>query len=406
MKRNQVLVFSGLFTVVTAAMLLAYVFLFRTEFVILFDNIREQDSAAIIAELESENIEFQLAGNGTQVLVPEGDADRARVLVAGAGIPMGGVVGFELFNESDMGLTDFAQKINYQRALQGELARTIMMMEGIAFARVHLSLPERTLFKTETLGPKAAVTVQARPGSSINDKRVIGIQHLVSSAVTGLTANDVAVLDQNGQLVSSQTSTSVAKDDPIDERSALEAYYHARATTAAEQLLPGLDFQMQVTAIDLPESPFAGNEQKQSTERNFSLRIILRTEMEIAAADQADVRQAVANAVDLKPDNGDFLRFEVATLDYDGPKAPVVTSETPPREAVLPPALSDTYADNWGVLSVVRSIWFWLALIAMAAIALPLIRRRSRLTSAEQQSFAELLTEQLSTTRQESEVGR
>src|SRR3990170_3931754 len=103
-----------------------YVFVLRVRYVPAYENIRESDAAAIVAELEAGGIPYRIENQGHDVLVPEDRAAEAQVLVAGADIPLGGTVGFELFNDSDMGLTEFAQKINLQRALQGELARTIM----------------------------------------------------------------------------------------------------------------------------------------------------------------------------------------------------------------------------------------------------------------------------------------
>src|SRR5690606_7720229 len=190
----------------------------------------------------------RVADNGHRVLVPREDIDRARVLVAGSGIAMGGVVGFELFNDSDMGLTEFAQKVNYQRALQGELARTIMMMDGVEFARVHLSIPERSLFRADANEPKAAVTVERQIGRRLGQERVRGIQRLVASAVTGLEAREVAILDEPGQLLNAASETG-GRVDTLDERSALEQYFRARAETAANAMLEGIPLEVRVNAI-------------------------------------------------------------------------------------------------------------------------------------------------------------
>src|SRR5690606_28469829 len=164
LERKQLIVFAGLFSAVVILLSLGYFLFLKPDFGVLYEDIRETDAAAIVAELEAEGIEYRVADNGHRVLVPREDIDQARVLVAGSGIAMGGVVGFELFNDSDMGLTEFAQKVNYQRALQGELARTIMMMDAVEFARVHLSIPERSLFRADASEPKAAVTVERQRG--------------------------------------------------------------------------------------------------------------------------------------------------------------------------------------------------------------------------------------------------
>ena len=405
MTRNQLTLFGGTFLAIVAILSAIYVLAFRQDYVVLYDNIREQDSAAIIGELENEGIAFELANKGTRVLVEESEADRARVVVAGAGIPLGGVIGFELFNESDMGLTDFAQKVNYQRALQGELARTIMMMEGITFARVHLSLPERTLFRANSPEPKAAVTVQAGAGRKVDEGRVAGIQQLVSSSVTGLTAREVAVLNENGVLVSAVASDNSAKDEVLDERSALEEYYRARAHKAATALFPGLAFQLRVNAMEnLSESSPNGADVQRPGTRNFSLRVAFRTEIGIAEDDQSDLRRAITNAVDLKPENGDLLLFEVASFGYDtnladAPLAGVDGRETPPSKT-----LANTPTPDWDYTDILMSRWFWFAILAIFVVVLIFLRQRPRMTAEEQQNFAEVLGEQL-VRRKESQHG-
>lgn len=206
MERRQIIIFGGVFAFVVGILVIAYFAFLRPSFSVLYENVREADAAAIIEELESQGIVYRLADNGHAVLVPRNDVDRARVAVAGSDIALGGVVGFELFNESDMGLTEFAQKVNYQRALQGELARTIMMMEGISFARVHLAIPERALFRASATVPTAAVTIQAERGRPISTDRVMGIRRLVSSTVTDLSVRNVAKDDSRSTGMATRNS--------------------------------------------------------------------------------------------------------------------------------------------------------------------------------------------------------
>src|SRR3954454_16858263 len=127
--------------VLLCALLAAFWLLFlRTDYGVLFSRLREPDAATIVAELDKRKIPYRLEQGGTTILVPADRVDNTRLAVMGEDLPLKGQVGFELFNKSDMGLTDFAQKINYQRALQGELARTIMTVESVDSARVHLSI--------------------------------------------------------------------------------------------------------------------------------------------------------------------------------------------------------------------------------------------------------------------------
>lgn len=176
-------------------------FLFvRMQTVILYEGLSTADAAALVEELEAQGVSYKLAEGGTVIRVARRDADAVRLNLAGTLSPARGLDGFELFNESDMGLTEFAQRIKYQRALQGELARSILMIEGIGRARVHIALPERSMFRAGQSRPTAAVTISLEPGAE--DGAILGIQHMVAASVPDLLIEDVVVLDQVGRLLS------------------------------------------------------------------------------------------------------------------------------------------------------------------------------------------------------------
>lgn len=173
----------------------------RTTYSVLFSDLRAADAAAIITQLKKDGVGYRLSQGGATISVPEAKRDAAQLAIAGSGLTLNGSEGFELFNNSDMGLTDFAQKIKYQRALQGELARTIMMMEGVKEARVHLAMPERSVFRGEQLKGKAAVSVIWRGPEYETTSQVWGVQKLVASSVPGLNDVDVTVLNGRGQML-------------------------------------------------------------------------------------------------------------------------------------------------------------------------------------------------------------
>ncbi|MDD3799224.1 MAG: flagellar basal-body MS-ring/collar protein FliF [Novosphingobium sp.] len=413
MQRRQIIVFGTLFTAVVGVLALVYFAFLRPGYAVLYEDIREADAAQIVGELEKQGIPYRLADDGHRVLVPEDEVDRARVTIAGSGIAMGGVVGFELFNDADMGLTEFAEKVNYQRALQGELARTIMMMDGISFARVHLSLPERSLFRTARTGPKAAVTIQAVRGRPLQARQVEGIQRLIASTVAELSARDVAVLDDKGDLI----SPSVPTGEPgamLDERGALEAYFRARAQSAAEKLLPGVPFAIRVAAQGwAPGAGIAnsgngeesgesgesgdGSEKGQAGERNFSLRAALRTEADLNEDNRSLLRSAIGAALALDPAKGDVLRFETGPLDMAGDaqwdSAPAPSGALRPDSPALP-VPSRTAGGN-PVLAAAASGWFLLLLAGLALGIVILLRRRPKMDDSEQATFADLLATQL-----------
>jgi len=329
---RRVIIGGGTFAGVLALLVIAYLLFMRTDYVVLFQDLRPEQAAAIVEDIDGRGLAYRLRDGGTTILVPEDQADAVRVAIAGSNLAGAGSVGLELFDESDMGLTDFAQKINYQRALQGELVRTIRMMDDIADARVHLALPERTLFRTVRSEPKAAVTLIARDHGRIAPDRVAGIQRLVAAAVPDLSLGQVVVLDEHGTMISRQP----ARDEPgiaaIDERDAVARYYRARIRQAIETTLPGLSFDVQVRLIELgggsqdaldqtiqaaeaaPPPAAEAAEPDTAERRNFRLGITVRTAAAIADEDRAILRQAIATAARLDSGRGDALHFRWGRL--------------------------------------------------------------------------------------------
>jgi flagellar M-ring protein FliF len=172
--------------------------LLRAEQAVLFSDVRPQDAALITSELDKLKVPYTLGDNGSSLLVDRSQVHAVRMKLMGKDLPLNGTVGFELFNASDFGMTEFAQKINFQRALQGELTRTILSFPEIREARVHLALPDQGLFKQNTARPKAAITVHVRAGQALRTEQVSGIQRLVAAAVPGLAASEVTIVDQHG----------------------------------------------------------------------------------------------------------------------------------------------------------------------------------------------------------------
>src|SRR5206468_3499091 len=167
----------------------------------LFTNLAEQDASAIVEALGAERVPFRLEDGGRAILVPAERLYELRLALASRGLPEGGGVGFELFDRQTLGQTDFLQRLNYQRALQGELARTISRLGGVESARVHMALPERSLFVGEDRRPSASVVVKLAPGRALSAAQVDGIVHLVAASVEGLAADGVTVVDQGGRML-------------------------------------------------------------------------------------------------------------------------------------------------------------------------------------------------------------
>jgi len=169
---------------------------------LLYADLSTEDSGAVAAKLEETQIPYEISTDGSRVTVPEDAVGRARMLLAEAGLPNGGSMGYELFdNQSGFGTTNFVQNINQVRALEGELARTISSLENIRSTRVHLVLPQRELFSRDNRAATASIFLGIRPGTQIQREQILSIQSLVASAVPDLKTSDVSIIDSNGNLL-------------------------------------------------------------------------------------------------------------------------------------------------------------------------------------------------------------
>ncbi len=178
------------------------------DYQVLYANLSDEDAAAVVEQLGTQNIEPRLANNGRTVLVPSDKVHEIRLSLASQGLPAGTEVGLELFEDTPLGMTEFVQKLNYQRALQGELARTIKSIEAVELARVHLVLPKDELFVKEKKTGKASVMVKLHPGRSLSEAQIQGILHLVSSSAPGIPAANVVLVDPKGNLLSGNKAVS------------------------------------------------------------------------------------------------------------------------------------------------------------------------------------------------------
>lgn len=167
----------------------------------LFTNLSEDDAGRIVQALRDEKVEYQIDDGGRAILVPAERLYELRLALASRGLPEGGGVGFELFDRQTLGQTDFLQHLNYQRALQGELARTISELGGVESARVHLALPERSLFVSQDRRPSASVVVKLAPGRALSRAQIDGIVNLVAASVEGMDPDGVTVVDEAGRML-------------------------------------------------------------------------------------------------------------------------------------------------------------------------------------------------------------
>ena len=237
---------------IVAATVAGGYFLLRTDYEVLFADLSPQDVAAMTAELDHLKVPYIVGdpddahpdGSASTILVDRNDVYRTRIKLMSKDIPLHGAVGFELFNNSDLGMTEFVQKINLQRALQGELTRTILSLSEVRDARVLLALPEKGLFKQASSRSTASVTLSLKAGQRLRPEQVSGIQRLVAAAVPGVLAQDVTIVDQSGVAL---TRSAVDAGEPdatasarLDLKQDTENYLSRKATAVLDRALgPG-----------------------------------------------------------------------------------------------------------------------------------------------------------------------
>ena len=204
---------------------------------LLYGDLDLKDSGQIVTELESRNIPFEIRANGAQIFVPGDEVQRARVALAQEGLPVGGSLGYEIFDRGgSLGTTSFVQNINLVRALEGELARTIRSFSQVDSARVHLVLPRRELFSRNVQKPTASVVVGTRGPGRLERGQVQAIQHLVAAAVPGLTVGRISIIDKNGALLArgNEDEEGVLSDRDSEE---FRAGVETRLRNSIERLL-------------------------------------------------------------------------------------------------------------------------------------------------------------------------
>ena len=182
------------------------------EYVPLFTQLDPRDAGDIVRLLDDKKVPYRLAEGGTAIMVPASTVHGTRLAVASQGLPRGGVVGFEIIDRTQIGTTDFERRINYLRALQGELTRTIMQVEGVEQARVHIVLPEPSVFVSRARPATAAVFLKLKPYQTLDRSQVKGIVNLVARSVEGLKPEEVTVVDVYGRILSGDTEEAASAE--------------------------------------------------------------------------------------------------------------------------------------------------------------------------------------------------
>ncbi len=240
---TQKLLLIGAVSVALALVIVMLVWTGRPSYEILFADLSKKDAAEIIDKLKEKKIDFKLEEGGNTILVPAGKVYELRLEFASMGLPEEGVVGYEIFDKSNIGMTDFLQKLNYRRALEGELTRTIEQIEAVEKARVHIVIPETRLFEEDQKPVTASVILKLNRARSLNPAKINGIAHLVASSVEGLEPENVTIVDTRGRILSNNSNPDdllTLSATQLDFRKKVEEYLTQKAQSMLDRVFgPG-----------------------------------------------------------------------------------------------------------------------------------------------------------------------
>jgi flagellar M-ring protein FliF len=193
---------SAAIAMVIAMMVVFWIWSQGPTYKVVFSNFNDKDGGAIVAALEQQNIPFKLAEGGASILVPADIVHQTRLKLASLGLPKAGNVGFELLEKQKFGVSQFVEQVNFQRALEGELERSIQSISGVESARVHLAIPKSSVFVRDAQKPTASVLVKLMQGRTLDQRQVSAVVHLIASSVPNLSVSSVDIVDQHGSLLS------------------------------------------------------------------------------------------------------------------------------------------------------------------------------------------------------------
>ena len=259
-----------------------------TTYATLYSGLDEAEAGEVVSYLSENKVSYQITGNGRTIEVPSSEVYKARLSLASQGLPRGGNIGYSIFDQSNLGMTDFLQNLNFRRALEGELTRTIMQLNEVRAARVHIVMPKERLFKEDQKEATASVVLKLS-GIGLSKQQVAGISHLVASSVEGLKPANITILDYSGNLLSSgQEADQVAglSSSQLEVSKQVELYLESKAQTLLDGVLGARKAIVRVIA-DLDFS------QLERTSETFdpnapSVRSEERTKSTLSSSDKPD----------------------------------------------------------------------------------------------------------------------
>ncbi len=241
---------------------------------VMFENIAPKDAGLIVAELDKQKIPYKIPRDGV-IEVPEDKVNKLRLDVAAMGLPKDSRVGFELFDKQEFGATDFDQQVKYNRALEGELAKTIESINAVQKAVVHIARPKESLFAEKDTPPTASVVITLKPNMILTPKQIIGVKNLVAASVTKLTPENVKIVNENGDLLGSEDEDTVAGEaakQQMKYKKDFEKLYEEKVVNMLAPIIGGPDRVVAKITVDFDFS------KKETTSESFDPNSVVRSE--------------------------------------------------------------------------------------------------------------------------------
>ncbi|MEO5686615.1 MAG: flagellar basal-body MS-ring/collar protein FliF [Burkholderiaceae bacterium] len=288
---------------------------------VLFANLPDKEGGAVVAQLATMQVPYKFAAGGTAILIPSDKVNEVRLKLASAGLPKSSVIGFELMDNAKFGQTQTQERVNLQRALEGELTRTISSIDAVESARVHLALPNQNGFFREQQKPSASVVLMLRGGRSLDRSQLAGVVHLVASSVPELSTKDVSVLDQTGALLTENGDRNVQGLDAsqLQYVNQMESGYTKRIQELLEPVVGRENLRASVTAdIDFSQSEATSEQFKPN--QNLSDATIRSQQLNDTGGNASNVPSGVPGASSNQPPVG-------ATAPINGASAPLLAAQ-------------------------------------------------------------------------------
>ncbi len=319
--------------------LVTLMWLRQPNYQVLYTNLSERDGGLVIAQLQKLNVPYRITDGGAVIQVPGNQVYDTRMKLAANGLPKGAGVGFELLDHEPLGTSQFVERVNYQRALEGSLAHTVESLSAVESATVHLAIPKPSVFVSEAEKPSASVLLKLYPGRVLSAAQVAGIVHLVASSIPGLNEKDVTIVDQDGNLLTgAQSQPSNSEPSQLAYRNAVEQQYRHQIETILAPLVGAEGVRVAVSAdIDFAKTESSsvqyGNNHMLSQQSNSS-----------TSQGNAGAAAGVPGALSNQPPGGVSAPYNVSSgaVPLSAPLTPAQLTKLAPTLKSLAPASSST----------------------------------------------------------------